>query len=312
MGKKRLQTTASAEATRLAEDKDLGVAQGPGPEGNRFDVFMQEENDGVVAAEKIVQVLKTRGVCLCEANAPHDVLSQAYDEAEALWQGGQFGPPMQVYDADSQLEAQLWQQVLYQDEPKVLWMSEETASSRRQMDALRLLSQNMLEFCRGLGDILSQETGISFTHSWNAMLSCYTGSRSYSLHIDNPHKSGGESALPDNGLRLSLVYYINPHWDPDSGNNGGGLDVYLSDPRVAPTSASVARKAKKLRIAPHADTLAIFLSERMAHQVVETTGKERWYCLTMWCFDHLEMSNFAPKVSQRQRTMQQGSDDEYE
>ena len=22
-----------------------------------------------------------------------------------------------------------------------------------------------------------------------------------------------------------LVYYINPHWDPDSGDNGGGLDV---------------------------------------------------------------------------------------
>ena len=21
------------------------------------------------------------------------------------------------------------------------------------------------------------------------------------------------------------MYYINPHWDPDSGDNGGGLDV---------------------------------------------------------------------------------------
>jgi hypothetical protein len=27
-----------------------------------------------------------------------------------------------------------------------------------QMDALKLLSQNMLEFSRGLGDILAQET----------------------------------------------------------------------------------------------------------------------------------------------------------
>eukprot|EP00931_Biecheleriopsis_adriatica_P103775 TRINITY_DN78571_c0_g1_i1.p1 TRINITY_DN78571_c0_g1~~TRINITY_DN78571_c0_g1_i1.p1 ORF type:complete len:325 (-),score=77.55 TRINITY_DN78571_c0_g1_i1:103-1041(-) len=312
MGKKRIQTTASGEAVRIADDKDLGIEQGPGPEGNKFDVFMQEENDGVVAAEKIVRRLKARGVCLCEANAPFDILTEAFDEAESLWQAGEFGPPMQVYDQDSQFEATLWQQVLYQDEQKVLWMSEESASSRRKMDALKLLSQNMLEFARGLGDSLAQETGIAFTHSWNAMLSCYTGSKSYTLHIDNPHKSGGETALPDNGLRLTLVYWINPHWDPETNYNGGGLDVFLTDPRLAPSSASTARKASKLRIAPHADTLAIFLSERMAHQVIETKGKERWYCLTMWCFDQLTMSNWVPQVSQRQREAQMGSDDEYE
>ncbi|CAL1142699.1 unnamed protein product [Cladocopium goreaui] len=141
--------------------------------------------------------------------------------------------------------------------------------------------------------------------------SCYTGNRSYALHIDNPHKSGGPMDLPDNGLRVTLVYYINPHWDPDSGYNGGGLDVFLTDPNSAPPSASTARKAPKLRIAPHADTLAIFLAERMAHQVVETMGKERMYCLTMWCFDQFALSNFVPQVSQKQRDMQAGSDDEY-
>jgi len=311
MGKKRIQTTTSTEATRLAEDKDRGIQQGPGPEGNQFDIFMQEETDGVYAAEKISDVLKKRGVCLCEANAPHDILSQAYDEAEILWKAGEFGPPMQVFDQDSQFEATLWQQVLYQDEQKVLWMSEEASSSKRQMDGLKLLSQNMLEFSRGLGDILAQDTGISFSHSWNAMLSCYTGNRSYAMHIDNPHKCGGAMELPDNGLRLTLVYYINPHWDPDSGHNGGGMDVFLTDPRIAPPSASSARKAPKLRIAPHADTLAIFLSERMAHQVIETQGKDRWYCLTMWCFDQLSLSNFVPQVSQRQRDAQAGSDDDY-
>lgn len=311
MGKKRIQTTASTEVTRLAEDKDLGISYGPGPDGNKFDIFMQEETDGVVAAERISRILKKRGVCLCEANAPPELLSQAFDEAEVLWKAGEFGPPMQVFDSDSQFEAQLWQQVLYQDEQKVLWMSDEAASSKRQMDALKLLSQNMLEFSRGLGDILAQETGINFSHSWNAMLSCYTGNRSYALHIDNPHKSGGPMDLPDNGLRVTLVYYINPQWDPDSGYNGGGLDVFLTDPNSAPPSASTARKAPKLRIAPHADTLAIFLAERMAHQVVETMGKERMYCLTMWCFDQFARSNFVPQVSQKQRDMQAGSDDEY-
>eukprot|EP00434_Breviolum_minutum_P001720 symbB.v1.2.001527.t1/scaffold83.1/size345278/11 len=170
MGKKRIQTTASAEATRLAEDKDLGVSYGPGPDGNKFDILMQEETDGVVAAERISRILKKRGVCLCEANAPPELLSQAFDEAEVLWKAGEFGPPMQVFDSDSQFEAQLWQQVLYQDEQKVLWMSDEASSSKRRMEALKLLSQNMLEFSRGLGDILAQETGINFSHSWNAML----------------------------------------------------------------------------------------------------------------------------------------------
>eukprot|EP00930_Biecheleria_cincta_P056221 TRINITY_DN42387_c0_g1_i1.p1 TRINITY_DN42387_c0_g1~~TRINITY_DN42387_c0_g1_i1.p1 ORF type:complete len:334 (+),score=71.72 TRINITY_DN42387_c0_g1_i1:64-1002(+) len=312
MGKKRLQTTASTEVTRIANDEDTGFAQGPGPDGNKFDVHMQDEVDGVAASEKIVRCLKGRGVCLCEANAPHELLSQAYDEAEALWKGNEFGPPMQVYDTDSQFEAQLWSSLLYQDEAKVLWIADEAGSSRRKMDALKLLSQNMQDFAVGLGDIMQQELRVGFTHSWNAMLSCYTGSKSYCLHIDNPHKSGGETALPDNGLRLTLCYYINPHWDPDSGVNGGGLDVFLTDPRKAPPAASAARKAPKLRIAPHADTLALFLSERMAHQVVETSGKDRWYCLTMWCFDQVTMSNFVPQVSTRQRQMQAGSDDEYE
>ena len=53
----------------------------------------------MVAAERISRVLKKRGVCLCEANAPPELLSQAFssfkaigwcvpqafDEAEVLW-----------------------------------------------------------------------------------------------------------------------------------------------------------------------------------------------------------------------------------
>eukprot|EP00933_Yihiella_yeosuensis_P040182 TRINITY_DN34419_c0_g1_i1.p1 TRINITY_DN34419_c0_g1~~TRINITY_DN34419_c0_g1_i1.p1 ORF type:complete len:309 (+),score=68.78 TRINITY_DN34419_c0_g1_i1:96-1022(+) len=308
MGKKRIQTTASGEATRIAVDKD-STAQGPSSNGNKFDIFMQDEDDGVLAAEKIVNVLKGRGVCLCEANAPPELLTEAFEEAEQLWKAGEFGPPMQVFDHDSQFEAALWQRVLYQDDPKVLWINDE---KKRQMEALKLLSQNMMDFSKGLNDILDQEMGINFSHIWNGMLSCYTGNKSYTLHIDNPHASG-ENNLPDNGLRLSLTYWINPHWDPDSGSNSGGLDVYLTDPRIAPISAASARGAPKLRIAPHADTLAVFLSERMAHQVIETSGSERWYCITMWCFDQFTMSNFVPKVAQMQQAAEraENSDDDY-
>merc|ERR1711970_1689318 len=105
------------------------------------------------------------------------------------------------------------------------------------------------------------------------MVSCYTGDRRYDCHIDNPHRASGN--YPDNGMRLTMLYFINPHWDAN-GDNSGGVDIFLTDPASTPTSASEAKKAQKLRVAPHADTLVLLLSERMAHQVVQTQGKSRW------------------------------------
>jgi len=156
------------------------------------------------------------------------------------------------------MEAKLWHQAL-QDEEKVFWIKGDPKSEPK-INALRLLSKNLSDFAGGIGMKLASDFGVEFDRFGASMLSCYTGDRQYNLHIDNPHKSGGETALPDNGLRLTLVYWINPHWDPETNYNGGGLDVFLTDPRLAPSSASTARKASKLRIAPHADTLAIFLS----------------------------------------------------
>merc|ERR1711933_51470 len=127
------------------------------------------------------------------------------------------------------------------------------------------------------------------------MLSCYTGTRSYTLHIDNPHGGDG-SRLPDNGLRLTMCYYINPHWDPSDDYNGGGLDLYLTDPSQPPASASAAQQTNRIRVAPHADPLVGFLSERIAHRVIATKNKhDRWYCLTMWCFDNEVMQRFPAK-----------------
>ena len=45
--------------------------------------------------------------------------------------------------------------------------------------------------------------------------------------------------------RPRLVYYINPHWDPDSGYNGGGLDV--RDPRD-PLDRWVDRRGPRRRV----------------------------------------------------------------
>jgi len=129
------------------------------------------------------------------------------------------------------------------------------------------------------------------------MLSCYTGDEVYTPHYDNPHRVRGEgNKLPDNGLRVTLCYYINPHWNPEGQQNDGGLDIFMVDPNEPGCSANAARKKKRLRVAPHADTLVIFLSDRMPHQVIQTRGKDKWFCLTMWGFESEVMNEFFPKV----------------
>lgn len=79
----------------------------------------------MLAADKIGYVLAENGICLCEANAPRELLSQAFDEAEALWRGGAFGPPMRAVDDLGQIEAQAWKEVVFQDEDRVVWINPE-------------------------------------------------------------------------------------------------------------------------------------------------------------------------------------------
>merc|ERR1712086_661991 len=102
--------------------------------------------------------------------------------------------------------------------------------------------------------------------------------------------------MGDNGMRLSCAYFLNPHWEP-ADECCGGLDCFLTDPSKAPASADVAKKAPRLRIAPHADTLAIFLSERIAHQVIATRSKEqRCFVLTLWGLSGAAMQEMTKKM----------------
>ena len=45
----------------------------------------------------------------------------AHDEAEALWEDGEFKPPIRVHDDRSMLEGQLWSHAL-QDVEKSVWI----------------------------------------------------------------------------------------------------------------------------------------------------------------------------------------------
>mmetsp|Transcript_109177 Transcript_109177/g.216772 ORF Transcript_109177/g.216772 Transcript_109177/m.216772 type:complete len:327 (+) Transcript_109177:92-1072(+) len=316
----KIKTKASKEAMRWGADDgstSAELAQQPGLGGNDFDVLMQHEADGVLAAKKIVAKLKERGVCLCQANAPQQLVVAAYDEAESLWEEGNFVPPLRVHDDASLLESRLWRPAL-QDEDRVYWVKgspeggEATAGTAAlATNALRLLAGNLKDFGAGLNDQLQSQLGLSFNRLGQTMLSCYTGDRTYALHLDNCHGSedeDGGSVLPDNGLRLTLVYYINLYWDPETGYNGGGLDVHLTDPSKTPESAAAARGTRALRIAPHADTLAIFLSDRMAHRVVETKGTDPRFCLTLWCLDG-EIMQKAARTLNTMRVAQRQTDD---
>jgi len=324
MGKApKIKTKASREAMRWGADDGstaVELAQQPGLGGNDFDVLMQHEADGVLAAKKIVGKLKERGVCLCQANAPQQLVTAAYDEAESLWEEGSFVPPMRLHDDASLLESQLWRPAL-QDEDRVYWVrggketeAATTGAAALATNALRVLSENLKDFGTGLNDQLQSQLGISFNRLGQAMLSCYTGDRTYTLHLDNCHGSeeDGGNVFPDNGLRLTLVYYINLYWDPEKGDNGGGLDVHLTDPSKPPASAAAARGTRALRIAPHADTLAIFLSDRMAHRVVETKGTEPRFCLTLWCLDGEAMQKAARTLNAMRVTQKQADDSDAE
>jgi len=284
-------------------DSDAGkVVQAPGENGNDFDVCMGSEPDGKRAASKIVDIMKEKGVCLVEANAQTEAVYQAYEEATALWNGGEFAPPMQDFGA-GELEMTIWHHVLFQDDPKVKWIGEDAGEN---MQALRHLSNNMRDFASGLSTAAGVKLGVKWNNLWDGMLCCYTGDRSYAYHLDNPSMPD-EHSLPDNGLRMTLGYFINTNWTPEDGYHGGGLEVYLTDPSGPPESLAQARKCNRIKIAPHADTLVVFPSQRVAHQVISTKGKGLYFCIWMWCFQEEVMEDF-PRAVQEHWQRQNGEE----
>lgn len=309
MGKSKIKTSASEGAARFTDESEAGpVERGPGYNGNDFDIDMSQEADGVAAARKIVEILKARGVCVVQANAPHDLLVAAHDEAVDLLDDNEFSAPLRVHDDSSMMEAKVYN-AAWGDEHKVHWIRESAPAGRHLKNALKLLSRNIADFGAGLGDFMSRSMGITYDRHGHTMLSCYTGDRQYSLHIDNPHACDPDRHIPDCGMRLSASYFINPHWDPNSGDNGGGLDIHLTDPMTSPASSSSARAARRIRVAPHADTLVLYLSERMAHQVIQTKGSTKWFCLNMWFMDGKAMDELPKKIQELQRMRRDAGDD---
>lgn len=82
-------------------------------------------------------------------------------------------------------------------------------------------------------------------------------------HCDN-------SGLPDQ-RKVTMVYYLNPYWEP---SQGGELRIFTKDDEIQV-------------IPPLADTLAMFWSDQIVHDVLptltDTSAKDaRRYALTLW------------------------------
>lgn len=95
-------------------------------------------------------------------------------------------------------------------------------------------------------------------------------------HCDN-------SGLPDQ-RKVTMVYYLNPSWEP---SQGGELRIYTKNDGIQVVS-------------PVADTLAMFWSDQIVHDVLPTmndiTAKdERRYALTLWLVSDNQQEIVNPK-----------------
>jgi Rps23 Pro-64 3,4-dihydroxylase Tpa1-like proline 4-hydroxylase len=81
-----------------------------------------------------------------------------------------------------------------------------------------------------------------------------------------------------------MVYYLNPSWEP---SQGGELRIYTKNDGIQVVS-------------PVADTLAMFWSDQIVHDVLPTmndiTAKdERRYALTLWLVSDNQQEIVNPK-----------------
>ncbi|RHZ10642.1 hypothetical protein DYB26_003797 [Aphanomyces astaci] len=88
------------------------------------------------------------------------------------------------------------------------------------------------------------------------------------LHVDPKHCD--TAGLPDQ-RKVTMVYYLNPHWEPA---HGGQLQVYTKDGGI-------------LAVEPVSDTLAVFWSDQVVHDVLPCTNdpnneRAQRYALTLW------------------------------
>ena len=128
---------------------------------------------------------------------------------------------------------------------KILWLDEDSGAQGE-----------FLLFCNDLREFLNRELFLGLTY-FEAHFALYERGDFYETHVD---------AFKNSKNRVvTVVYYLNEAWEEA---HAGELILY--DEALQPLA----------KVAPHANTLAIFLSEKFPHEVVATNDKR--YSVAGW------------------------------
>lgn len=234
----------------------------------------------VETAQVVVNKLKERGVCVIKAGADRSFQRAVHMEAKQLWDAGAYtsaskGSPSTPGGSEIQFNAR---------DDKVICLSSAVMDALgKKAQALKVLDTQLGDFGWGVHKLLEEQLGLTLTKRTPGMLSCYDGKTvpdaQYGFHVDNPYLTN--MGVPDDGRRLTLVYYIaDGPWDVEQ--DGGALQVCLSDPRRAPSSTAEALTHDLFTVAPEGDTLVVFFSHTMFHAVLPVSGTKPRFALSTW------------------------------
>jgi len=234
----------------------------------------------VETAQVVVSKLKERGVCIIKAGADRSFQRAVHMEAKQLWDAGAYtsaskGSPSTPGGSDIQFNAR---------DDKVICLSSAVMDALgKKAQALKVLDTQLGDFGWGVHKLLEEQLGLTLTKRTPGMLSCYDGKTvpdaQYGFHVDNPYLTN--MGVPDDGRRLTLVYYIaDGPWDVEK--DGGALQVCLSDPRRAPSSTAEALTHDLFTVVPEGDTLVAFFSHTMFHAVLPVSGTKPRFALSTW------------------------------
>ena len=139
---------------------------------------------------------------------------------------------------------------------------------------------------------------VAYSGRSDLMVACYPADpsaevRGYRAHLDNPGPvgetteatsaaNGVGASTPQHGRTgsrlLTMVTYLNTEWDERAG--GGELRLFLPDDVAAAEGCVPAGMAGHVDVAPRADTVVIFRSDLVLHEV--RPANQRRLAATLW------------------------------
>lgn len=231
-------------------------------------------------AQRVIDVLKERGVCVIKAGAEKAFQRGVLIESKLLWDTNKF-----LEAKKGKPEVPGLDEIRFDTrDDKVVWMTKAWLTEHeKQSKALKVLDSQLTDFGWGLAKLIEEQLGLTLSSRTPGMLSCYAGDEvdgpRYDYHMDNPYQTS--MGTPDDKRRLTVIYYVSDGpWDVHA--DGGALQVALSDPRRPPKTTAEALQHDKLTIAPDADTLVVFFSHTMYHAVLPVLSKRRRFALSTW------------------------------